>query len=83
VVLFELIPFADAPELRQHVPRVDLVGGAGHLRLLIRLDQPHLGQLRVGHEVQRHEVRPALLKRRVELLDRLLGLALEPLGLAS
>ena len=83
VVLLDLRAVPDPPELHERVPRVRLVLGEDDLLLVLGRQHPDLGDLRLGHEVERDEVRPRLLERRVLLLQRELRLTFEVFGDAS
>ena len=57
VVFFDLRPLADAPQLHERVARVRLVLGENHVGVILFGDEAELDELRVGDEVERHEIR--------------------------
>ena len=75
MVFLELRPLLDPAELDQAVARVAFIGGTRNLGLVGGGDQPELGELGVGHEIEGHEVGAAFLQGRVLLLERVLRLA--------
>ena len=77
VILFELRPFPNASQLHQRVARISLVLGAYDLGLILGRQQPELGEMRIGDEIQGDEIRARLLERRVLLLEQFLRLALD------
>ena len=80
VVLLQLVPLADAPELQDGVAGVRLVLRERNVRLILGVEDPDLHQLRVGDEVERDEVGARLLQRGVLLAEERLRVAAEALG---
>ena len=77
VIFLDLRAFADTPELHQGVARVRLVLGQDDLRVRLGLHDPDLDQVRIGHEVERHQIRAGLFDGRRMFLERLFWRASE------
>ena len=83
VIFFELRAFADAPQLHQRVARVGFVLGLHDRLLLVGRHQADRRQVRIGHEVQRHQIGARLLERRVLLLQQILRRHRDVIGHAA